>query len=114
MKEFAKEVVRRVEEGEEVTTTSVHISEVLNILEDHLGVRQSMAFLAWILSTRSIRVLPVGVEEYEASLGVAREHLLGLNDSLAIHVMRREGIREIYSMDRDFDGLPGVERLPKP
>ena len=38
---------------------------------------------------------------------------MGLNDSLAVYVMRREGINEIYSMDRHFDMFVDIARLPK-
>jgi predicted nucleic acid-binding protein len=111
MKGSAKQIIRSLEEGEEMASTTVHISEVLNILEDNLGVKQSMAFLAWIIAAKNLTVFPVGVTEYESALNIARESNIGLNDSLAVHIMRREGIGEIYSMDRHFDGLKDVLRI---
>jgi predicted nucleic acid-binding protein len=111
MKESAKQIISSLEKGEEMASTTVHISEVLNILEDNLGVKQSMAFLAWIIAAKNLTAFPVGIMEYESALNITRESLIGLNDSLAVHIMRREGIGEIYSMDRHFEGLKNIVRM---
>jgi predicted nucleic acid-binding protein len=111
LKESAKQIIRSLEKGEEMASTTVHISEVLNILEDNLGVKQSMAFLAWAIAAKNLTMFPVGIGDYESALNLTRESLVGLNDSLAVHLMRREGIDEIYSMDRHFDSFKDVVRL---
>jgi len=111
MKESAKQIISSLEKGEEMASTTVHISEVLIILEDNLGVKQSMAFLAWVIAAKNLTVFPVGIMEYESALNITRESLIGLNDSLAVHIMRREGISEIYSMDRHFEGLKNIVRM---
>ena len=111
LKESAKQIIRSLEKGEEMASTTVHISEVLNILEDSLGVKQSTAFLGWVIAAKNLTVFPVGIGDYESALNITRESLVGLNDSLAVHVMRREGITEIYSMDRHFDRIEGIVRL---
>lgn len=111
MKESAKQVIRSLEVGEEMATTTVHLSEVLNILEDNLGVKQSMAFLSWVIAAKNLTVYPAGIVDYESALNITRETLIGLNDSLAVHIMRREGIGEIYSMDRHFDRFQDIIRI---
>ena len=111
MKESAKQIISSLEKGEEMASTTVHISEVLNILEDNLGVKQSMAFLAWVIAAKNLNVFTIGIMEYESALNITRESLIGLNDSLAVHIMRREGIGEIYSMDRHFEGLKNIVRM---
>jgi uncharacterized protein len=111
MKESAKQIIRSLETGEEMASTTVHISEVLNILEDNLGVKQSMAFLAWVIAAKNLTVFPASIVDYESALNITRESLIGLNDSLAVHIMRREGISEIYSMDRHFDRFENIIRI---
>jgi hypothetical protein len=54
-----------------------------------------MAFLAWVIAAKNLTVFHVGIGDYESALNLTRESLVGLNDSLAVHVMRREGIGEI-------------------
>jgi predicted nucleic acid-binding protein len=111
MKESAKQILRSLEKGEEMASTTVHISEVLNILEDNLGVKQSIAFLAWIISAKNLTIFPVSLMDYESALNISRESLVGLNDSLAVHIMHREGMSEIYSMDRHFDRFEDIVRI---
>lgn len=111
MKVSAKQIVSSLEEGEEMASTTVHISEVLNILEDNLGVKQSMAFLSWVISAKNLTVFPISIVDYESALNITRESLIGLNDSLAVQIMRREGIEEVYSMDRHFDGFEDIVRI---
>ena len=113
-KESAKQIIIGLEGGERMATTTVHISEVLNILEDNLGVEQATAFLAWVIATPNLTVYPVRIEDYESAMTARQERPIGLNDSLAIYYMKREEITEIYSMDRHFDGLEDVKRLKEP
>jgi len=44
VKDEAKSIVKRLEEGEEAATTTVHLSEVVNILETGLGLERSLGF----------------------------------------------------------------------
>ena len=113
LKESAKGIVKSLEAGEEMATTTVHLSEVLNILEDRLGIEDSTAFLAWAIAAPSLTILPVGLEDYESALNTAKEKRVGINDSLAYHFMLRNGFSEIYSMDKHYDRLNGVTRLTK-
>ncbi len=106
------EIVRRLKEGEAAATSTCHLSEVLNILEAGLGLRESLGFLAWALTVDSFKVLEVGREDYEASLSVAQEHEVSANDALAYMLMTRQGLKEVYSFDRHFDGFKEVRRLP--
>jgi predicted nucleic acid-binding protein len=39
---------------------------------------------------------------------------LSLTDVSSLVVMKRFGVREIFSHDRDFDGIQGVKRLESP
>jgi predicted nucleic acid-binding protein len=112
VKDEAKSIVKRLEEGEEAATTTVHLSEVVNILETGLGLERSLGFLSWVVSSGNMRVYPVSVEDYEAAVPVAKERGISANDALAYAVMRKEGIEEIYSFDRHFDGLGDIMKVP--
>jgi predicted nucleic acid-binding protein len=39
---------------------------------------------------------------------------LSLTDVSSLVVMKRFGVREIFSHDKDFDGIQGVKRLESP
>lgn len=112
VKEGAKAIVEAIEGGEEVATTAVHLSEVINIVESGLGLQKSLGLLAWAISKANIEVYPTAVEDYEGSLPIAREQGVSANDALAYRSMIGHGLREVYSFDRHFDQLKGVKRLP--
>jgi predicted nucleic acid-binding protein len=112
VKEGAKAIVEAIEGGEEVATTAVHLSEVINIVESGLGLQKSLGLLAWAISKANMEVYPTAVEDYEGSLPIAREHGVSANDALAYRSMIGHGLSEVYSFDRHFDQLKGVKRLP--
>jgi len=112
VKDKAKAVIKGVEEGEEVAMTTVHLSEVVNIVESRLGLQKSLGLLTWAISSENVKVHPVAIEDYEVALLLARENNVSANDALAYLHMRNHGIREIYSFDGHFDVLKGIKRLP--
>jgi len=111
VKEAAKEIVRGIEGGEGVAMSTVHLSEVVNIIESGLGLQKSLGFLAWAISSANIEVYPTDVGDYGSVLSVARESGVSANDALAYLLMKERGLDEIYSFDRHFDQLD-VTRLP--
>jgi predicted nucleic acid-binding protein len=112
VKEEAKEIITGVEEGEEVATSTVHLSEVLNIVESGLGLQRSLGLLAWAVSMPNVEVHPVSLGDYEGALPVAREGNVSVNDALAYQLMEEHGLDEVYSFDGHFNQLRGITRLP--
>ena len=112
VKEGAKAIVEAIEGGEEVATTAVHLSEVINIVESGLGLQKSLGLLAWAISKANIEVYPTAIGDYEGALPIARDNGVSANDALAYLLMRGNELREVYSFDRHFDQLKGVTRLP--
>jgi len=98
----AKAIFLRVNDGEPVTTTTVHLSEVANVLEDAAGIPFASDLLSAILLKSSVTVEPVSADDYRESIRLARESAISMNDALAIIVMERQGIDEIYTFDRHF------------
>ena len=112
VKEMAKEIIEGVEAGEEVATSAVHVSEVVNVVESGLGLRESLGLLAWVISSANIVVHPVSARDYEDALPVARERGVSANDALAYTLMKQHGIAEVYSFDSHYERLAEVTRLP--
>jgi len=113
VKDEAKAVVERIDEDEEVTMTTAHLSEVVNIIETGLGLQKSLGFLAWIITKENIKVYPTAIEHYETAMPFAKDKRISANDALAYLSMKAHGLREIYSFDKHFDQLKDVIRLPK-
>lgn len=113
MKANARRVVARINEGEEVVTSTVQVSEIANVLEDWMPLADAMAVEQGLCTRDSVRILPTAKDDVLEALAVGSEVGLGLFDALAIAVMRREGLSEVYSFDRDFDRLPDIRRVAK-
>lgn len=112
VKESAKAIITGIEGGEKVATSTVHLSEVINIVESGLGLLKSIGLLAWVITTPNLEVYPTSLRDYEGALVVAREENVSVNDALACQLMRGHGLDEVYSFDKHFDRLRGITRLP--
>ena len=113
MKEHAKEIIRRINEGEEVIMTVVHLSEVANILKRALSMEDLYSLLIGLFSMDNVKIVDVTTEDYFGAVELISELKMDPNDCLAVSVMRRENINEIYSFDRGFDGVAGIIRIMK-
>jgi|SRR5208337_3677141 len=101
-KTAAKEIFLRMNDGEPVTTTTVHLSEVANVLEDAAGMAFASDLLFTILMKPSVTVEPVTADDYREGIRIAQKSAISMNDALAVLVMERKGIDEIYTFDRHF------------
>ncbi len=110
-KESAQAMLSRVENGEKVFTTIVHLSEVANIFEDKLPFDQQKRFFESIMLCKNIEIKEASKEFYNLAIEYAMDNKIGINDALAVIVMQKENVSEIYSFDSDFDEVAGLTRL---
>ena len=113
IKEAAKAVVRRINEGEEVGLTVVQLAEIVNILERYMPLEKALQVEKFLLYAPNVEVYGVDRRICVEALKVAEERGVGLSDAIAYVVMLQNNVKEIYSFDRDFDRLEGVERVPR-
>jgi len=114
MKEEAKKIISDISGGkEEVVTTVVHLSEVVNILKHGMPLRELSDFVLSLYALDNLKIHGVSETEYFAATELATDLKMDPNDALAVDFMRRNEIEEIYSFDRDFEGKNGIKRLPK-
>src|SRR5208337_1376099 len=88
----AKAIFLRVNAGEPVVTTTVHLSEVANVLEDAAGLPFATDLLSAILLKPTITAEPVASDDYRESVRRAGNLGISINDALAVIVMERRGI----------------------
>lgn len=105
IKNAAKEIFKRLNDGEEVITTVVHLSEVANVLEDAANLSFAISFLKDILLKRNVTVEEVNDRDYMGSVLLADEKRVSINDALAYLLMKRKGIEELYTSDKHFENL---------
>jgi predicted nucleic acid-binding protein len=111
IKRHARGIVTRINRGEPVLLSTVHFSEVANILEDWMSLTDARAIQTGLVTMDSVQVVPVTRTDLLEALDLAAEVEVGTTDALAVVLMRREGTMEIYSFDRDFDRFGGLRRI---
>jgi predicted nucleic acid-binding protein len=111
IKDAAKKIVIRINEGEETVTSVVHFSEICNILEDHLPIQEACTLEKSLLLLDNITVKEVSEEHYLKALEIAEDQQVGANDALAYVLMNEAGINRIYSFDKDFNKFKDIQTI---
>lgn len=101
----ASQILKRINEGELVVTSVIHLSEIANILETRKTFEEVSQFMIDLYMKNSILILGVTAEEYRNASILANKYRVGVNDTLAKIIMEKNGITEIYSFDKHFDSL---------
>lgn len=113
MKDSSKRIISDVNDGkEQVLTTVVHLSEVVNILKHSLSINQLGELVTGLLTLDNVDVLEVRRDDYLAAAEFGVELGVDPNDALAVQAMKLRGVAEIYSYDRVFERMDGITRLP--
>ncbi|BDB98250.1 type II toxin-antitoxin system VapC family toxin [Saccharolobus caldissimus] len=100
MKEKAKEILARIDNGEEkVLTTVVHISEIANVIESLSNLTTSIKVIENIINNENIVIKEVTVQDYTEAVKIANEENVSINDAIAYVIMMKNGINEIYTFD---------------
>ena len=115
MKNAAKKIVSRISSGEEdVVTTVVQISEVVNILKHGVSMVQLTEIIRGLFMLENVKIVGVSTAAYFAAVELGEDLQLEANDALAVDIMRLNGVKEIYSFDERFDQIEGISRLAEP
>ena len=107
----ARSIVTRINAGEETLTSTVHLGELANVLEDWMPLDDARAVLRGLCSRRSIEILPSDRRDLIEALTVGSESGVGMTDALAVVLMWDRGASEVYSFDKDFDRFEGIRRI---
>ena len=111
IKEAAKAILKRIEEGETAATTVVHLSEVANILESRTTLATARKILIAITSNENLTITPTTDSQYRGALQLSETLNTGINDALAHLTMTQLHIHEIYSFDKHHDNIPQTTRI---
>ena len=113
MKKQAKEIINNVSQGkEQVITTVVHVSEVVNILKNGISRDLLTRTILGLFMLENVTILDVTKDTYFAAIEIGQDFNLEPNDALAVDMMRQNNIAEIYSFDEHFGKVEGITRLP--
>jgi predicted nucleic acid-binding protein len=109
IKQAAQKIVKRINEGEKIAISVVNMTEIANILEAHMSLDEALSIEEFLI--RFAKLVSVNKQQYLEAIKIAKEKKAGLNDALTYVIMLKNKIYEIYSFDKDFDKLEGIQRL---
>jgi len=109
---MARDIVKRISGGEEqVATSLIHISEIANILGARTNLETTSDIISGLLDLSNLEIIEPSKVLYESAVEDSRSYNIGVNDALAFILMKREGISEVYSFDKDFDKIRDLKRI---
>ena len=112
--ETAAEIIKRIEEGEEASTSTLVIAQVCGYLKWKRRPDVIPRFLSLLLSFPNVNKIETTFSDFvQARELIAKQNIeCKLWDDLVIaSQMKRLNIKEIYSNDEDFNIIPNVKRI---
>ena len=113
LKQDAKLIVSRLNQGEQVLTSVLHLSEIANVMEDYLPRVEALEIEKALFLRQEIEIESLDRVVCSEALFLAEKQGLGFTDAVACVLMKRKGLTEIYSFDHDFDRVDGIKRIRK-
>ena len=107
------EIMERVGEGKEKTSTSVFtVAETDHILKrGKLGRDERARKLKSLLDCSGLKVLDIEAILCRDALELAHTYEVDFVDAHNVLTMKRNGIKEIYSLDEHYDMFDGIQRV---
>lgn len=110
----AEDILVGIEEGEEASTSTLAIAQVCAYLKWKGALDTIPLFIDLLRSLPVLKKHDTLFEDFTAAYALKEETRLSWkywDDLVIASQMRRLGIEEIYSNDKDFDMIPGVRRI---
>lgn len=109
--ETSRKILKRIEAGEEAITSTAVLQEVVDWLEYNRRRPEIKVFLTAVNSYISLRKATPSWEDMLSALDHMEAEDIDYVDALTLHTMKKNGLDEIYSNDRDFDRVTWVKRI---
>jgi predicted nucleic acid-binding protein len=109
--EVSRRILQRIEAGEEALTSTAVLQEVVDWLEYNGRRKEAKVFLTAINSYISLHKATPSWEDMLSALDHMEAGDIDYVDALTLQTMKKNGLVEIYSNDRDFDRVTWVKRI---
>lgn len=105
-----KEILKRIDRGERAITSLISLAEICWWLERHGKADQIENEIRLITSILNLEIAPLVLEDFLLASKFVNEYGIDFNDCLALAVMKRLGIKGVYSNDQEFDKVRWLKR----
>lgn len=109
--ETSKQILKRIENGEEALTNTAVIQEVVDWLEYNNRKREVKSFITAINSYLTMNKINTAWDDMLTALDDMEKHDIDFVDALTLQTMKKNNIKEIYSNDTDFDRIKWIKRI---
>src|SRR5574341_2313747 len=111
LKNRSKEIIKRINGGEKVLTTTIHISEIYNLLKRSYNQEMLNKLVLSLILKENIQIAGVDEETLFSGQEIAIDSNVDLNDGIAVTIMQQMDVRDIYSFDAHFDNFKWITRI---
>jgi len=108
---ISKNILKRIEDGEEAITNISVVQEVVDWLEYNNRRGEVKKFLMAVNSYLAMEKAGVSWREVVNALSDMEEYELDFVDALALQTMKGKSVKEIYTNDRDIERVSWVKRV---
>ena len=109
--ETSRQILQRIESGEETITNTAVIQEVVDWLEYNNRKREVKSFITAINSYLTMNKINTAWDDMLAALDDMEKHDIDFVDALTLQTMKKNNTKEIYSNDKDFDRIKWIKRI---
>lgn len=107
----AREILQRIEEGEEAVTSTLVIEEVCAYLVKRRRTDEIPPFVDALRAYGFLLKSPYIFEDVVTAREMFGKYKIDCDDLIIAAQMQREGVEGIYSNDADFDHVLGIKRI---
>lgn len=108
---ISRNILKRIEEGEETITSIAIIQEVLDWLEYNNRQEDIEKFLTALNSYIAMRKVEISWADMLDAISDMKKYNLDFVDALTLQAMKRNNVKEIYTNDKDFDRVEWIRRV---
>jgi len=102
LKEKSKKIIEKIDAGEKVAISVVHLSEIANILRTCFASHDLVSLFESFYTKENLVIFAVSQSEYLEAIHLSKSLPGKINDCLAAVLMKKYKITEIYTFDSDF------------
>ena len=111
-RDISRKILKRIEKKEWAIISFISLMEVMWWCEKHLKNRMKEVY-DMIMSYKNLKIINIFSDMFDDALFFKIKYGLELNDCIALAVMVKSGIDEIYSNDTGFDKVDWIKRIFK-
>mgnify|MGYP001574849451 FL=1 len=102
LKQKSKKIIEKIDAGEKVAISVVHLSEIANVLRTCFAASDLVSLFESFYTKENMIILGVSQSEYLEAIHLSKSLNGKVNDCLAAVLMKKNKMTEMYTFDADF------------